>query len=133
MSFLICIVVMRPTSVARWDLRSVAAGGRRRWGANTVAVEKSRKSGRPPEDFSGTAKRLSEGKITRRSRGSNPVPATRKKTCRLTSLFSVIFACGKLYCYAVIFSLRREVLCFAQFKGKYNITANGVCNNTFTE
>ena len=48
-----------------------------------------------------------------RSKVSNPAPAPRKKTSN-GCLFSVIFAYGKLYCYAVIFGLRQVVLCFAQ-------------------
>ena len=46
-------------------------------------------------------------------------------------VFSVIFACGKLYCCAVIFGLRRVILCFAQFNGKYNITETEGFNITF--
>ena len=38
--------------------------------------------------------------------GSTPAIGTRKKTCQLTSLFSVIFICGKLYCYTVIFGYK---------------------------
>ena len=38
------------------------------------------------------------------------------------AVFSVIFACGELYCFAVIFGLRRVKLRFAQFEGEYNIT-----------
>ena len=45
--------------------------------------------------------------------GSSPIVPTRKKTS-FGCLFSVIFAYGKLYCYAVIFGLRQVVLCFAQ-------------------
>ena len=52
-------------SVARWDSHSATAGGRIMHYASTAAVEKSRKSARSPEDFSGTARR--HGVITRRS------------------------------------------------------------------
>ena len=40
-------------------------------------------------------------------------------------------ACGKLCCCAVIFGLRRVILCFAQFNGKYNITETEGFNITF--
>jgi len=46
-------------------------------------------------------------------------------------VFSVIFAYGKLYCYAVLFGLCQVILCFAQFKGKYNITETEGFNITF--
>ena len=62
---------------------------------------------------------------------SKPFGSFRKKTCQPTSLFSVIFACGKLYCHAVIFGLCRVILCFAQLKGKYNITETEGFNITF--
>ena len=54
-----------------------------------------------------------------------------KTTCFDKSFFFVIFACGKLYCCAVIFGLRRVILCFAQFNGKYNITETEGFNITF--
>jgi len=63
--------------------------------------------------------------------GSSPVTPTMKKDI-FGCLFSVIFAYGKLYCYAVIFGLRRVILCFAQFNGKYNITETEGFNITFT-
>ena len=34
-------------------------------------------------------------------------------------------------CLRQVILLRRVILCFAQLKGKYNITANRVCNITF--
>ena len=61
---------------------------------------------------------------------SKPFGSSRKKTSN-GCLFSVIFAYGKLYCCAVIFGLRRVILCFAEFKGKYNITETKGFNNTF--
>ena len=62
--------------------------------------------------------------------GSSPRWPTMKKDI-FGCLFSVIFAYGKLYCYAVIFGLRRVILCFAQFNGKYNITETAGFNITF--
>ena len=41
--------------------------------------------------------------------GPNPPSPTRKKHLRKQVLFSVIFACGELYCFAVIFGLRRVI------------------------
>ena len=63
--------------------------------------------------------------------GSSPIVPTRKNDLFRQVVFSVIFACGKLYCCAVIFGLRRVILCFAQFNGKYNITETEGFNITF--
>ena len=65
------------------------------------------------------------------NRGSIPLGVTRKNDLSKQVVFSVIFACGKLYCCAVIFGLRRVILCFAQFNGKYNITETEGFNITF--
>ena len=42
--------------------------------------------------------------------GSSPsAPAKKKADCESNLLFSVIFACGEFYCFAVIFGLRRVI------------------------
>ena len=63
--------------------------------------------------------------------GSSPVTRTRKNDKFRLVIFSVIFAYGKWYCYAVIFGKCRVILCFAQFMGKYNITETIGFNITF--
>ena len=65
--------------------------------------------------------------------GSTPITSSKKKASfvfRTKALFSVILACGELYCVAVLFGLRRVILRFAQFKGEYNITATNGSNIT---
>ncbi len=61
---------------------------------------------------------------------SSPMGHQKKRLVK-TSRFLVIFAYGKLYCCAVIFGLRRVILCSAQFYGKYNITKTKGFNITF--
>ncbi len=65
--------------------------------------------------------------------GSNPPPSTRKNDLFRQVVFLVIFAYGKLYCYAVLFGLCQVILCLAQLLGKYNITKTEGFNNTFTK
>ena len=63
---------------------------------------------------------------------SNLVFRSRKKRTEVSvRFFQLYLPYGKLYCFAVIFGYRRVILCSAQLKGKYNIIANIVCNNTF--
>ena len=46
-----------------------------------------------------------------------------EKSTSLEVLFSVIFAFGELYCFAVIFELRSSYIRFASFGSEYNITS----------
>ena len=52
-----------------------------------------------------------------------PSPPRKRDNFTISKIisFSVIFAFGKLYCYAVIFGLHRVILFLAQLKCKYNI------------
>ena len=64
--------------------------------------------------------------------GSNPSSAAKKKAdCESNLLFSVIFACGEFYCFAVIFGLRRVIFASRVLRGEYNITVS-VANNITT-
>ena len=45
-----------------------------------------------------------------------------KDDCFRNRLFQLYSPCGELYCFAVIFGLRRVILSLGQFCGEYNIT-----------
>ena len=50
----------------------------------------------------------------------HPSPPWKKTSSDV--FFQLYLPYGKLYSFAVIFGLRRVILCFTQLKGKYNIT-----------